>query len=68
MLDESYLKDLELGVIRTVGDPNQRFKEDALRMLRAIRFSAQLNFSIAKDNNHILKIIFSGKINFEVYF
>lgn len=45
-LDESYFKDLEYGVIRAVGDPEERFSEDALRMLRALRFMAQLNFSI----------------------
>lgn len=49
MLDESYFEDLKLGIIKTVGDPNLRFKEDALRMLRAIRFSAQLGFTIDKD-------------------
>lgn len=41
-------KDLQRGVIRCVGDPKQRFSEDALRMLRALRFSAQLNFEIEK--------------------
>jgi tRNA nucleotidyltransferase (CCA-adding enzyme) len=39
-------RDLENRLIRTVGNPIDRFKEDALRMLRAIRFSAQLDFSI----------------------
>lgn len=38
--------DLEAGVIRCVGEPEERFTEDALRMMRAIRFSAQLGFSI----------------------
>ena len=46
MLDESYLKDLEFGIIRAVGDPRKRFEEDALRMLRAIRFAAQLGFTL----------------------
>lgn len=40
------IEDLEQGVIRCVGDPEARFDEDALRILRAIRFSAQLGFRI----------------------
>ena len=39
-------EDLQKGVIRCVGRPHDRFGEDALRMLRALRFSAQLGFSI----------------------
>ncbi|MBS5926799.1 MAG: CCA tRNA nucleotidyltransferase [Clostridium sp.] len=42
------LSDLDSKLIKCVGDPNTRFNEDALRMLRAIRFSAQLNFNIDK--------------------
>lgn len=38
--------DLRAGVLRCVGDPNRRFQEDALRMLRGLRFRAQLGFSI----------------------
>jgi len=37
-------------VIHTVGDSNQRFNEDALRMLRAIRFAVQLNMAISDDS------------------
>ncbi len=40
------LKDLEQKLIRAVGDPKQRFSEDALRMMRAIRFSSELGFQI----------------------
>lgn len=40
------LEDLDAGVIRCVGDPEERFQEDALRILRAVRFSAQLGYSI----------------------
>ena len=39
-------EDLQAGVIRAVGAPEKRFSEDALRILRAFRFSAQLDFSI----------------------
>ena len=39
-------KDLSDRIIRAVGDPNERFHEDALRMLRAIRFSSVLDFDI----------------------
>ena len=39
-------EDLRKGLIRAVGIPERRFQEDALRMLRAVRFSAQLNFTI----------------------
>lgn len=38
--------DLRRGVIRCVGDPAERFAEDALRMLRALRFAARLSFRI----------------------
>ena len=42
-------KDLDGRLIRCVGNPVERFEEDALRILRAIRFSAQLDFSIEKE-------------------
>lgn len=38
--------DLQRRVIRTIGDPSERFSEDYLRLLRAVRFSTQLGFSI----------------------
>lgn len=40
------LKDLHTGLIQTVGKPSERMQEDALRMLRAIRFAVQLEFEI----------------------
>ncbi len=39
-------EDLKRGIIRCVGDANERFSEDALRILRAVRFAAQLDFDI----------------------
>ncbi len=42
-------EDLKNGVIRTVGNPNVRFLEDALRMLRAVRFCCTLGFCLAPD-------------------
>ncbi|MDQ0228780.1 CCA tRNA nucleotidyltransferase [Metabacillus malikii] len=57
-------RDLENRLIRTVGEPSERFAEDALRMLRAVRFVSQLNFTVSsntveaiKDNVHLLKEI-----------
>lgn len=43
------MEDLEAGIIRCVGDAMERFGEDALRILRAVRFSAQLGFGIEKE-------------------
>ena len=39
-------EDLRAGILRAVGEPQRRFTEDALRILRGFRFSAQLNFAI----------------------
>jgi poly(A) polymerase len=47
VIDHGYgCVDLDDRLIRTVGDPLQRFEEDALRMLRAVRFACQLGFTI----------------------
>lgn len=43
------VEDLKKGIIRCVGNPGDRFDEDALRILRAVRFAAQLGFSIDTD-------------------
>ena len=43
------LEDINRGLIRCVGSPEERFDEDALRILRAIRFSAQLGFTIEEE-------------------
>ena len=42
-------EDLEHKVLRAVGDANERFREDALRMLRAIRISAEIDFALDSD-------------------
>lgn len=48
--------DIENRIIKTVGSADERFTEDPLRMLRAIRFAAQLNFTIEENTwNSILK-------------
>ena len=41
--------DLEAGIIRAVGNAEERFSEDALRMLRALRFSARFGYDIEED-------------------
>lgn len=48
------LEDLQKGIIRCVGNPQERFSEDALRMLRALRFSAQLGFEIEPNTYHAI--------------
>lgn len=47
--------DLERRIIRCVGDAGQRFDEDALRMLRAVRFSGQLGFAIAEETEAAIR-------------
>ncbi|GAA0347810.1 CCA tRNA nucleotidyltransferase [Bacillus carboniphilus] len=49
-------KDLARKVIRCVGNPSERFKEDALRMMRAIRFQSQLGFEIEKKTLDSLRV------------
>ncbi len=56
-------KDIKHKIIRAVGEPSDRFKEDALRMLRAIRFSAQLGFALEpKTQRAIIKL--AGSLKF----
>ena len=47
--------DLAAGVLRCVGDPDRRFSEDALRILRGLRFAAQLGFSVEPDTAAALR-------------
>ncbi len=42
-------KDLKLGILRAIGDPHQRFLEDRLRMMRAVRYSTRFNFPIETE-------------------
>ena len=48
-------EDLKARLIRTVGNPERRFTEDALRMLRAVRFSAVLGFEIEEETANAIK-------------
>lgn len=48
--------DIDNGIIRAVGNARDRFTEDALRMLRAIRFSAQLDFDIEPETLEAIRI------------
>ena len=62
-------EDIKSKIIRAVGDPNKRFSEDALRILRALRFASCLGFSIEKQTKeavfskaHLLKNISAERI------
>ena len=57
------MKDLEDGLIRCVGTPKDRFTEDALRILRAVRFSAQLDFRIEEETLRALPDIAPNLVN-----
>jgi poly(A) polymerase len=48
-------EDLHNGVIRTIGDPRERFEEDKLRILRTVRFEAQLGFEIETETLHAVR-------------
>ena len=67
------IDDIKNKTIKAVGDPNKRFQEDALRMLRAIRFSCQLGFKIddstyaaIKSNYKLIKNISIERIRDEL--
>lgn len=47
-------EDLSRGIIRAVGDPRRRFSEDALRILRAVRFSSKLGFTVEEETRRAL--------------
>lgn len=64
--------DLKKGLIRCVGDPNQRFQEDGLRIMRAIRFAATYGFEIEPEtkkaihaNKHLLQNVSSERKTIE---
>ncbi len=67
------LEDIEKGQMRLLGDPEQRYREDPVRMLRAVRFAAKLGFRIEKETEqplfelgHLLKDIPSARLYEEV--
>lgn len=67
------LKDLKAKVIRAIGDANERFNEDALRLLRAIYFQAKLGFEIEeetflkmKENAHLITHLPNERIHSEM--
>jgi len=55
--------DLENKLIRAVGDPEKRFAEDALRMMRSVRFSAELGFAIEPKTQDAIRKL-SGNLQF----
>jgi tRNA nucleotidyltransferase (CCA-adding enzyme) len=49
------MKDLALGIVRCVGNAHERFNEDALRMIRAVRFANQLDFKVDNETLEAVK-------------
>lgn len=49
------MEDIKKGVIRSIGDPHERFFEDRLRMIRAFRFSARFNFTIENETQEAIR-------------
>ena len=62
----SGLDDLQRKVIKSVGDPKERFKEDALRIMRGIRFASQLGFEIDSDTVMAMKKLSSTIKNISI--
>ncbi len=67
------IKDLEYRIVRAVGNPDTRFNEDALRIMRAVRFASCLSFKIESSTSdaihrlcHLLKNISVERINVEL--
>ena len=52
--------DLKNGLLRAVGDPNQRFREDALRILRGLRFAARFGFEIEENTRRAMRTRIEG--------
>lgn len=48
-------EDLERGIIRTIGNPHERFAEDRLRMIRAVRFASRFNFAIDEETQQAIQ-------------
>ncbi len=57
------VQDLEQGIIRAVGNPVERFEEDALRIMRAVRFCAQLGYEIEEETKAAIKKL-SGNLKY----
>lgn len=65
-------EDIVSRTIRAVGDPHSRFKEDSLRLLRAVRFTSQLDFDIEsvtresiRENSHLLSTVSHERVRDE---
>ena len=67
------MADIRRGLIRCVGEPGRRFREDGLRLMRALRFSAELGYEIEEqtaaaihENRAMLECVAAERINVEL--
>lgn len=67
------LEDLEAGLIRTIGDPETRFREDPVRMMRALEYSVRLGFAVdeasrssIESNHHLIQEASAPRLGYEL--
>jgi len=68
------IEDLQAGVIRTIGNPDLRFQEDPVRMMRALEYAVRLGFALEADtagaiarNRDAIRTVSGARLNYELF-